>query len=129
MVERRWGRLIVVASMAAKRGEPYLGAYCASKHGILGLVRAAAAELATTGVTANAVCPAYVDTAMTDGSVATIQRFTGQDAAAARRYLELKQPIGRLITVDEVAEAVWFCVANGGVTGQGLNVDGGAVQG
>jgi NAD(P)-dependent dehydrogenase (short-subunit alcohol dehydrogenase family) len=129
MVERGWGRLIVVASMAAKRGEPYLGAYCASKHGILGLVRAAAAELATTGVTANAVCPAYVDTAMTDGAVGMIQKFTGQDAAAARRFLELKQPIGRLITVDEVAEAVWFCVANGGVTGQGLNVDGGAVQG
>jgi NAD(P)-dependent dehydrogenase (short-subunit alcohol dehydrogenase family) len=66
---------------------------------------------------------------MTDGAVGMIQKFTGQDAAAARRYLELKQPIGRLITVDEVAEAVWFCVANGGFTGQGLNVDGGAVQG
>jgi NAD(P)-dependent dehydrogenase (short-subunit alcohol dehydrogenase family) len=66
---------------------------------------------------------------MTDGAVGMIQKFTGQDAAAARRFLELKQPIGRLITVDEVAEAVWFCVANGGVTGQGLNVDGGAVQG
>jgi NAD(P)-dependent dehydrogenase (short-subunit alcohol dehydrogenase family) len=129
MVERGWGRLVVVASMAAKRGEPYLAAYCAAKHGVLGMVRATAAELATTGVTANAVCPAYVDTAMTDGAVGAIQRFTGRSPEDARRFLELKQPIGRLITVDEVAEAVWFCVANGGFTGQGLNVDGGAVQG
>jgi len=129
MVERGWGRLVVVASMAAKRGEPYLAAYCAAKHGVLGLVRATAAELATTGVTANAVCPAYVDTAMTDGAVGAIQKFTGRGPEDARRFLELKQPIGRLITVDEVAEAVWFCVANGGFTGQGLNVDGGAVQG
>ncbi len=129
MVERGWGRLVVVASMAAKRGEPYLAAYCAAKHGVLGMVRATAAELATTGVTANAVCPAYVDTAMTDGAVGAIQKFTGRGPEDARRFLELKQPIGRLITVDEVAEAVWFCVANGGFTGQGLNVDGGAVQG
>lgn len=129
MVERGWGRVVVVASMAAKRGEPYLAAYCAAKHGVLGLVRATAAEVATTGVTANAVCPAYVDTAMTDGAVGAIQRFTGRSPEEARRFLELKQPIGRLITVDEVAEAVWFCVANGGVNGQGLNVDGGAVQG
>ncbi len=129
MVERGWGRLVVVASMAAKRGEPYLAAYCAAKHGVLGMVRATAAELATSGVTANAVCPAYVDTAMTDGAVEAIRRFSGSSAEEARRFLEQKQPIGRLITVDEVAEAVWFCIANGGVTGQGLNVDGGAVQG
>jgi NAD(P)-dependent dehydrogenase (short-subunit alcohol dehydrogenase family) len=115
--------------MAAKRGEPYLGAYCAAKHGVLGLVRAAAAELAPTGVTANAVCPAYVDTAMTEGAVGAIVKFTGRSPADALRFLEQKQPIGRLITVDEVAETVWFCVANGGLNGQGINVDGGAVQG
>jgi NAD(P)-dependent dehydrogenase (short-subunit alcohol dehydrogenase family) len=129
MVERGWGRVVVVASMAAKRGEPYMAAYCASKHGVLGLVRATAAELATTGVTANAVCPAYVDTAMADGAVRVIERYTGRSPEEARRFLELKQPIGRLITVDEVAESVWFCVANGGLDGQGINVDGGAVQG
>ena len=129
MVDRGWGRVVVVASMAAKRGEPYLGAYCAAKHGVLGLVRATAAELATTGVTANAVCPAYVDTAMADAAVGAIVTHTGRDAAAARELLERKQPIGRLITVEEVAETVWFCVANAAVNGQGINVDGGAVQG
>ena len=129
MVDHGWGRIVVVASMAAKRGEPYLGAYCAAKHGVLGLVRAAAAELAPTGVTANAVCPAYVDTAMTEGAVGAIVKFTGRSPADALRFLEQKQPIGRLITVDEVAESVWFCVANGGLNGQGINVDGGAVQG
>jgi NAD(P)-dependent dehydrogenase (short-subunit alcohol dehydrogenase family) len=129
MVDHGWGRIVVVASMAAKRGEPYLGAYCAAKHGVLGLVRAAAAELAPTGVTANAVCPAYVDTAMTEGAVGAIVKFTGRSPADALRFLEQKQPIGRLITVDEVAETVWFCVANGGLNGQGINVDGGAVQG
>jgi NAD(P)-dependent dehydrogenase (short-subunit alcohol dehydrogenase family) len=128
MVENGWGRIIVVASLAAKRGEPYLGAYVASKHGVLGLTRSVAAELAKTGVTANAVCPAYVDTAMTDGAIEMIVRTTGRSPEKARQVLENVQPSGRLITVDEVAEAVWFCVANGGVNGQGINVDGGAIQ-
>jgi 3-hydroxybutyrate dehydrogenase len=128
MVDRQWGRVVVLASVAAKRGEPYIAGYTAAKHGVLGLVRSAAAELARTGVTVNAVCPAYVDTPMTDGTVETIMATTGRSAEEARTALERKQPIGRLITVDEVAEAVWFCVANGGVSGQGINVDGGAVQ-
>lgn len=128
MKERAYGRIVVMASVASKRGEPYIAAYTAAKHGVLGLVRAAAAELATTGITVNAVCPAYVDTPMTDASVASIVEKTGRTPEDARRFLERKQPIGRLITVDEVAEAVWFCVVNGAVTGQGINVDGGAQQ-
>jgi NAD(P)-dependent dehydrogenase (short-subunit alcohol dehydrogenase family) len=128
MVGRGWGRIVVVASIASKRGEPYIAAYSAAKHGVLGLVRATAAELARTGVTANAVCPAYVDTPMTDVSVATIAGMTGRSPEDARAALAARQPIGRLITSEEVAEAVWFCVANGAVTGQGINVDGGAVQ-
>lgn len=128
MVDEGFGRIVVLASVAAKRGEPYIAAYTAAKHGVLGLVRSVAAELARTGVTVNAVCPAYVDTPMTDGSVEAIVASTGRSAEEARTILERKQPIGRLITVDEVADAVLFCVANGGVTGQGINVDGGAVQ-
>lgn len=128
MVEQGWGRIVVLASVAAKRGDPYIAAYTASKHGVLGLVRSVAAELATTGVTANAICPAYVDTPMTEGTVEMIVASTGRSAEQARRILEQKQPIGRLITVDEVAEAVWGAVANGGINGQGINVDGGAVQ-
>lgn len=128
MVEQGYGRVVVLASVAAKRGEPYIAAYTAAKHGVLGLVRSAAAELARTGVTVNAVCPGYVDTPMTDGTVETIVSTTGRSPEEARQTLERKQPIGRLISVDEVSDAVMFCVANGGVTGQGVNVDGGAVQ-
>jgi NAD(P)-dependent dehydrogenase (short-subunit alcohol dehydrogenase family) len=123
-----YGRVVVVASVAAKAGDRYMAAYTASKHGVLGLVRSAAAELARSGVTVNAVCPGYVDTPMTDGSVESIVASTGRDAAEVRAILERRQPIGRLVTVDEVADAVDLCVANAAITGQGLNVDGGAVQ-
>ena len=128
MTRAGFGRIVVMASMASRVGEPYLSAYVAAKHGVLGLVRSAAAELARTGVTVNAVCPAYVDTPMTDGAVATIVATTGMTGAEARQYLEHRQPIGRLITTDEVVEAVRYCLANAAVTGQGLNVDGGAIQ-
>ena len=128
MVDSGYGRIVVVASVASKRGEPYIAAYTAAKHGVLGLVRSAAAELARSGVTVNAVCPAYVDTPMTTDTVAMIAKRTGRSTDEARRLLADKQPIGRLITVEEVADAVWFCVANPGVTGQGINVDGGAIQ-
>jgi NAD(P)-dependent dehydrogenase (short-subunit alcohol dehydrogenase family) len=123
-----WGRIVVVASTAARVGDAYIAAYTASKHGVLGLVRSAAAELARTGVTVNAVCPAYVDSPMTDQTVATIAATTGRTPDEARQALEGKQPIGRLITPDEVADAIWFCVGNAAVTGQAVNVDGGAVQ-
>lgn len=128
MVEGGWGRVVAVASVAAKRGEPYISAYTASKHGLLGLVRSAAAELASSGVTVNAVCPAYVDTPMTDSSIANISERTGRSPEQAREALARRQPIGRLVTVDEVADAVLLCVVNAAVTGQGINVDGGAVQ-
>ena len=128
MVERGHGRIVVLASVAAKVGEPYICAYTASKHGVLGLVRSAAAELARTGVTVNAVCPGYVDTPMTDATVEGIVAKTGRTPEQARAALEAKQPIGRLISPDEVAEAVMACVTNGAITGQGINVDGGALQ-
>ena len=128
MTARGHGRVVVIASVAAKIGEPYISAYTASKHGVLGLVRSAAVELARTGVTLNAVCPGYVDTPMTEGTVSGIVEKTGRTPEQARAALVAKQPIGRLITPEEVADAVMFCVGNPGVTGQGINVDGGAVQ-
>jgi NAD(P)-dependent dehydrogenase (short-subunit alcohol dehydrogenase family) len=128
MVEQRWGRVVAVASIAAKRGDPYVSAYTASKHGLLGLVRSAAAEVATKGVTVNAVCPAYVDTPMTAGTIATISAATGRSEEEAREALARRQPIGRLIDAEEVADAVLLCVHSSAITGQGLNVDGGAVQ-
>ncbi|WHT22025.1 SDR family NAD(P)-dependent oxidoreductase [Crossiella sp. CA-258035] len=128
MREAGWGRLIAIASTAAKQGESHIAAYTAAKHGVLGLVRSAAAELAKTGVTVNAICPAYVDTPMTDRTVAAVAARTGRAADEVRAQLAAKQPIGRMITPDEVADAVAFCVASAGFTGQGLNIDGGTVQ-
>lgn len=128
MLDAGLGRIVVVASVASKVGEPYIAAYTASKHGALGLVRATAAEVARSGVTVNAVCPGYVDTPMTDAAVAGVSTRTGRTPEEARAILAAKQPSGRLITPVEVADAVWFCVMNGAVNGQGINVDAGAVQ-
>jgi len=122
------GRVVVIASIAGKAGSPRIAAYTASKHGVLGLVRAAASEVATSGVTVNAVCPGYVDTPMTDESVANIATGTGRSPDEARSILERMQPIGRLVTVEEVASAAMLCVDNAAINGQGINVDGGAVQ-
>jgi NAD(P)-dependent dehydrogenase (short-subunit alcohol dehydrogenase family) len=118
----------VIASVAGKHGSARIAAYTASKHGVLGLVRTAAMEVATTGVTVNAVCPGYVDTPMTDESVAAIAAGTRRSEEEARAILAGMQPIGRLVTVEEVASAVMLCVDNAAVNGQGINVDGGAVQ-
>jgi len=128
MTSAGWGRIVVVASVVAKRGEAQVAAYTAAKHGVLGLVRAAAAEVARTGVTVNAVCPGYVDTPMTDATVAALAERSGRTQEEARALLARRQPIGRLVDPAEVAEAVAFCLVNGAVTGQGINVDGGAVQ-
>lgn len=128
MQERGWGRIVVVASVVAKRGESQVAAYTAAKHGVLGLVRAAAAEAARSGVTVNAVCPGYVDTPMTADTVTAIAARTGRSEDEAARLLARRQPIGRLIEPAEVAEAVDLCVRNAGINGQGINVDGGAVQ-
>jgi NAD(P)-dependent dehydrogenase (short-subunit alcohol dehydrogenase family) len=128
MTAAGFGRVVVIASVAAKAGSPRIAAYTASKHGVLGLVRTAAMEVAHTGVTVNAVCPGYVDTPMTDESVANIAAGTGRSPEDARAILANLQPIGRLVTTDEVAAAMMLCVDNAAINGQGINVDGGAVQ-
>jgi NAD(P)-dependent dehydrogenase (short-subunit alcohol dehydrogenase family) len=128
MIEQGWGRIVVIGSVASRQGAPYIAAYVAAKHGVLGLVRAAATEVVRNGVTVNAVCPGFVDSPMTDDSVANIVARTGRTPEQARAGLEAQQPINRLITVEEVASAVLFCIDNGAITGQGINVDGGTVQ-
>lgn len=130
MLQAGWGRVVNVASIAARAGAPYIAAYAASKHALLGLTRAAAAEVAVRGITVNAVCPGYVDTEMTDRSAAFIAARTNRSEDAARKILEGFSPQGRLMTAEEVASlATYLCSeAARGITGQGIVLDGGSVQ-
>ncbi len=129
MIERGFGRVVSVASIAGKTGYAYISAYAASKHGLLGLTKCAALEVASKGVTVNAVCPGYVDTPMTDVSVARIVEKTGLPAADVRKRLEDASPQKRLFTSEEVAALVLFLCSDSarGITGQALSLDGGTV--
>ena len=130
MVERGWGRVVNVASIAGKMGAAYIAAYSASKHAVIGFTRSAAAEVATTGVTVNAICPGYVDTPMTEASIARIRERTGRDADEALAILERQSPQGRIYLPEEVAYLVVTLCADlaGGVNGQAVVLDGGSVQ-
>jgi 3-hydroxybutyrate dehydrogenase len=129
MAERGWGRVVNLASIAGKTGYPYIAAYAASKHGVLGLTKCAALEVAGRGVTVNAVCPGYVDTPMTDASVARIVEKTGIAAGDVRKRLEDMSPQKRLMTAGEVSALVLFLCGDEarGITGQALSLDGGTV--
>ncbi len=130
MVQANWGRIINIASMAAKVGGKYIAAYTAAKHGVLGLTRALAAEFAPYNITVNAICPGYVDTPMTNRSVANIAAHTKMSEPEARAVLERTSPQNRLITPGEVAAVAVMLVGDEarGITGQAINVDGGAVM-
>jgi NAD(P)-dependent dehydrogenase (short-subunit alcohol dehydrogenase family) len=130
MVAQRSGRVITIASIAAKVGARYTAAYTASKHGVLGLTRALAAELVGYNITVNAICPSYVDTPMTDRSIANIVKRTGMSEAQARETLEKMSPQARLIAPEEIAALTVYLAqeSSRGITGQAINVDGGAVM-
>jgi NAD(P)-dependent dehydrogenase (short-subunit alcohol dehydrogenase family) len=127
MLTRRWGRIVNVASTAGLKGYAYVSAYVAAKHGLVGLTRALALEVATKGVTVNAVCPGFTDTDMVARSVEAITGKTGRSEEEARAALAASNPQGRLITPDEVAQTiVWLCGEGAsGVNGAALPVAGG----
>ena len=123
------GRLIAVASTAGLKGYAYVGAYCAAKHGVVGLVRALAIETATRNITVNALCPGFTDTPLLAASVDTIVAKTGQSAEQATSHFESTNPTGRLVTPAEVsATALWLCGPNSSaITGQAISISGGEV--
>ncbi|MFO1364340.1 MAG: SDR family oxidoreductase [Burkholderiales bacterium] len=130
MVKRGSGRIVNVASTAGLVGYAYVPAYCAAKHGVIGLTRSAALETAKSGVTVNAVCPGYTETDLVHDAIRNIVTKTGKTEAEARAALVARNPQGRMIQPDEVAAAVvWLCLpASASVTGQALALAGGEVM-
>jgi NAD(P)-dependent dehydrogenase (short-subunit alcohol dehydrogenase family) len=129
MVNRRFGRIVAVASTAGLKGYRNVSAYCAAKHAVVGLVRALALETVASGVTVNAVCPGYADTEMTSENVARITRATGRSREDALSTLLRGNPLGRLVAPEEVAAAVLFLCSReaAAITGTTIAVAGGEV--
>ncbi len=130
MLERNWGRIVNVASTAGLVGYRYTAAYCASKHGVIGLTRAAALEVASRGVTVNAVCPGFTETDMLGATIDNIVAKTGRTPEQARAELARGNPQNRLIQPEEVADAVlWLCgTGSAAINGQSISVSGGEVM-
>jgi NAD(P)-dependent dehydrogenase (short-subunit alcohol dehydrogenase family) len=129
MVQRRQGRIVAIASTAGLKGYSYVSAYCAAKHAVVGLVRSLAVEVATSGVTVNAVCPGFTDTDLVAGSIDLIMSKTGRSRDEAIAELAKHNPQGKLVTPAEVANAViWLCSPGASsVTGQTIAVAGGEI--
>jgi NAD(P)-dependent dehydrogenase (short-subunit alcohol dehydrogenase family) len=129
MLEREWGRVINIASIAGKTGAPYVAPYAASKHGVLGLTRCLALEVGDKGVTVNAICPGYVATEMTAQGIENIVAKTGKSPEEALSALERMSPQNRLVTAEEVAAVALLLASDEGrgINGQAINVDGGTV--
>ena len=123
------GRLIAIASTAGLKGYSYVAPYAAAKHGVIGLIRSIAQEYARKGITANAVCPGFLDTEMTERSIAHIMAKTGRSEQDARAQLAATNPMHRLVPPQDVADAVmWLCGAGSAmVTGQAISVSGGEI--
>jgi NAD(P)-dependent dehydrogenase (short-subunit alcohol dehydrogenase family) len=130
MLAEGFGRIVNVASVAGLKGAPYIAAYAAAKHGVIGLTRALAMETASKGITVNAVCPSYTDTDMVRRTIANIVEKTGRSDAEAAAALVEKNPQGRLIRPDEVASTVlWLCAPGAeAITGQAIAIAGGEVM-
>lgn len=130
MRERGSGSIITVASTAARVGTPYTAAYTASKHAVVGLMRATAAELAGTGIRANAVCPTFVNTPMTDRSLERIATKTGRSRDESAESLASASPLGRLLEVHEVADVILWLASDAAraINAQTLIIDGGGIQ-
>ncbi|MCE9621189.1 MAG: SDR family oxidoreductase [Actinomycetia bacterium] len=126
---RGWGRLLVISSITGLKGYPYVSAYGASKHGVIGLMRMVAQEVAGTGVTSNALCPSYINTEMTERTIVNIMEKTGRTREAALQSITKMSPMGRLVEPAEVtAAALWLCGAGSdAVNGQSIGIAGGEV--
>ncbi|WP_460274463.1 SDR family NAD(P)-dependent oxidoreductase [Celeribacter sp. ULVN23_4] len=122
-----WGRLIAIASTAGIKGYPYVAPYAAAKHGVVGMVKSLALELVRKGITVNAICPGFLDTEMTERSIANIVEKTGRTPEEARASLEATNPMHRLVPPEDVARAVlWLCGEGSDmVTGQSISISGG----
>ena len=130
MRERNYGRIVNVASTAALTGYRYVAAYCAAKHGVLGMTRALALEVSSTGITVNAVCPGFTETDLLKTTLATITKTTRRSEEEARTELEALNPQGRFIQPSEVAATVAWLVSDEArsITGQAIPVAGGEVM-